>query len=238
MAPLIFVKGALYGTTIGGYGAVYRLTLDGKEKLIYKCTGDSDQAPSGISYVDGKFYVTVAGGSQSYGQYYYGGVEKLLPGGKAKFVYTFKGSPDGAYPMGPLASINGTIYGSTHGGGNTTCTGGCGTVYSLTPGGKEHILHEFDPKTEGVTPYTGVLAMGGNIYGAACCWIKGGGSIFKVTPSGKETNLHEFAAKSPDGTAPYGLPALLNGQFYGTTLSGGDDSKYIYGYGTIYKLSP
>ena len=238
MAPLIFAKGALYGVFIGGNGGVYRISLSGKETLIYKCTGGNDVAPSSVSYIGGSFYLTVAG-AVGYGYNHYGGVEKLLPSGKAKFVYTFKGSPDGAQPMGPLASIDGTIYGATHGGGSTTCSGGCGTVYSLTSSGKEHVLHEFDSKTEGVTPYTGVLAVGSALYGSAPTWIQGGGSIFKVTTSGKESTLHEFRPYDKDGTSPYGLVTLLDGALYGTTGFGGDVSqKNPYGYGTIFNVSP
>ncbi len=39
--------------------------------------------------------------------------------------------------MGPLIqATDGNIYGTTHAGGNTSCTDGCGTVFKITPGGK------------------------------------------------------------------------------------------------------
>lgn len=47
------------------------------------------------------------------------------------------------------------------------------------------------------------------------------------------TTLHKFCAQSgcPDGAIPTGLVQATNGEFYGTTESGG-----AYGYGTVFKM--
>ena len=47
--------------------------------------------------------------------------------------------PDGVGPSSRLVALNGTLYGTTGGGG----TGGEGTVYSITTSGAEQVLHSF-----------------------------------------------------------------------------------------------
>lgn len=61
-------------------------------------------------------------------------------------LYRFRGKEDsnGYYPAASLIDMNGTLYGTTEFGGNTTgdCAGsnkGCGTVYSVSPSGAEHV---------------------------------------------------------------------------------------------------
>jgi uncharacterized repeat protein (TIGR03803 family) len=58
------------------------------------------------------------------------------------------------------------------------------------------------------------------------------GTVFEVTPGGAVTTLQGF--DGTDGSRPYaGLLQAANGDFYGTTLSGG-----AKGYGTIFKITP
>jgi uncharacterized repeat protein (TIGR03803 family) len=47
-------------------------------------------------------------------------------------VHTFRGGSDGAYPVGELIDVNGTLYGATVGGGSPGCSY-CGTVFAFTP---------------------------------------------------------------------------------------------------------
>src|ERR1700679_2206352 len=59
-------------------------------------------------------------------------------------LYTFQGGNDGANPAGSLIEVNGVFYGTTAQGGGTGCGGaGCGTVFSLTPGGVEKVIYAF-----------------------------------------------------------------------------------------------
>src|SRR5580692_6313726 len=63
-------------------------------------------------------------------------------------LYAFKGGNDGAYPRANLIYDGGKLYGTTSGGGTgTSCTNvsnyGCGTVFSITPGGIEKVLYSF-----------------------------------------------------------------------------------------------
>lgn len=54
-------------------------------------------------------------------------------------IYSFAGGSgsiaDGAYPRAGLISVNSTLYGTT--------SGAYGTVFSITPSGKETVLHSF-----------------------------------------------------------------------------------------------
>ena len=92
--------------------------------------------------------------------------------------------------------------------------------------------------TNGTSP-NGPLVQGldGSLYGATS---RGGvynqGTVFKITTSGALTTLYSFCAVStcPDGNFPdAGLLLGTDGNFYGTTLSGGTTQS-----GTAFKITP
>jgi uncharacterized repeat protein (TIGR03803 family) len=92
--------------------------------------------------------------------------------------------------------------------------------------------------SNGSSPLFAPLIQGldGSLYGTASA---GGahsqGTVFKVTPAGTLTTLYSFCAKSKctDGSAPYaGLMMATDGNFYGTTESGGAG-----GAGTVFKIT-
>lgn len=97
-------------------------------------------------------------------------------------------------------------------------------------------LHDFDLAVDGGYA-TGLLAQGrnGNLYGTS---LQGGadgvGTAFRITTAGTFTKLHDFVT-SNDGycSAPHGGLSLgKDGNFYGTTCSGGAN-----GYGTFFKMT-
>jgi uncharacterized repeat protein (TIGR03803 family) len=95
-------------------------------------------------------------------------------------------------------------------------------------------LYSFDAPTTRV--YAALIqATDGNLYGTS--WGGGPhhqGTVFKLTPGG--ATLHAFCPQSPytDGAFPYGaLVQATNGDFYGTTASGGSDDR-----GTVFKITP
>ncbi len=93
-------------------------------------------------------------------------------------------------------------------------------------------LHSF--KSEGFSPVGSLVQdTDGTLYGATQRGgIIGGGTIFKVDSSGALQTVYYFRA-SGDGQIPKaGLLAGFDGNFYGTTSSGGS-----YGFGTIFKLT-
>jgi len=59
------------------------------------------------------------------------------------------------------------------------------------------------------------------------------GTVFKMTPTGTLTTLDSFDYNNNGGYPEAGLVQASNGQLYGTTYQGG-----IYGYGTIFRMTP
>lgn len=193
--------GNLYGTTVNGGatgdGTVFKITPTGAVTVLHSFIGADGQFPLGTLVQDksGNFYGVTEGG----GIFGLGTVFKIDASGEETVLYNFSGVPDGNFPFGGLVvDAQGDLYGSTADGGHVTasCSGGCGTVFKLTPAGKETILYNFCSQancTDGYHP-TGNLTFDaqGNLYGATLyggtgqchigSTITGCGTIFKVTP--------------------------------------------------------
>jgi uncharacterized repeat protein (TIGR03803 family) len=135
-SDLTFDKaGNLYGTTGGGgeygHGAIFELTPDGTEKILYSFggkAGDGD-GPQGrlVFGRKGSLYgETVQGGSDEGGA-----VFELTSDGNEKVLYSFGSQPgDGYYPHGGLVlDKEGNLYGTTFEGGGS----GYGTVFKVAP---------------------------------------------------------------------------------------------------------
>ena len=62
----------------------------------------------------------------------------------------------------------------------------------------------------------------------------GSGTVFKIIPGGSLTTIYNFCSQSgcTDGSEPNGLVQAANGDFYGTTGSGGANN-----YGTVFKIT-
>jgi uncharacterized repeat protein (TIGR03803 family) len=75
----------------------------------------------------------------------YGTVFGMTTDGQEHLVYSFNYSAgNGALPGAGLTVLNGTLYGTTASWGvGWGGSGGCGTVFSLTTGGQETVLHSF-----------------------------------------------------------------------------------------------
>jgi uncharacterized repeat protein (TIGR03803 family) len=94
-----------------------------------------------------------------------GAVYKIrLADNRYKVIYRFEGQPDGLLPAGVLIKVNGLLYGVTQGGG-TGCSGGCGTVFSITTSGTETVVYSFGGQPNGAYPRTGLTAVHSTFYG-------------------------------------------------------------------------
>ena len=102
-------------------------------------------------------------------------------------------------------------------------------------------LLSFELLTDGAAP-EGILLQGtdGNLYGTTAGSAGSGtynsGTVFKITSSGQLTTLHIFCSQAncADGTNPLaGVVQAADGNFYGTTHSGGTRDD-----GTIFKMTP
>ena len=186
-----------------------------------------------IQGTDGNFYgTTLSGGtSNNCGSSGCGTVFKITPSGALTTLQSFHSS-DGASPQaGLLQATDGNLYGTTSEGGVDFD----GTVFKITPSGTLTTLHTFKG-TDGSFPTAGLVqATDGNFYGTASngganCGSVGCGTVFKITPSGTLTTLHSFAGG--DGALPNGLVQANDGNFYGTTYTGGANN-----YGTVFKIT-
>ena len=242
-AGLIYVGGALYGTTIAGGGSfyctdsayygcgtVYGITLGGTEKVLHDFgTGSDGQNPrAGLIGVGGRLYGTTTRGSYGcYGSSYpgCGTVFSITRSGAEKVLHSFSGYPnDGARPSTGLIDVKGTLYGTTGLGGQGECyySGqACGTVFSITTAGAEGVLHNFTGSPDGAFPHAGLIDIKGTLYGTTASGGKHGyGTVFSITTGGAEKLLHSFGAGS-DGRIPYAGLIDVKGKLYGTTVAGG-----------------
>jgi uncharacterized repeat protein (TIGR03803 family) len=247
-AGLIRVSHTLYGTTraggancMYGCGTVFSITTYGKETVLYSFkggSGDGESPWAGLIYVQGALYGTTGSGGAN-GR---GTVFSTTTSGKETVFYSFKGgSGDGDDPQAALISVNGTLYGTTSYGGAYCGQAGCGTVFAITPSGKESVLHSFGGSGDGAFPQAALINVNGTLYGTteeggAYCGPTGCGTIFSITTSGKETVLHSFGAGT-DGVDP--LAGLINvkGTLYGATWAGGANCTSNGGCGTVFSLS-
>src|SRR5580700_4932945 len=104
--------------------------------------------------------------------------------------------------------------------------------------------------TDGQNPSALVRATNGDLYGTAWCGgaagcdlTDGTGTVFKITPSGTLTTVYSFCSQDypecTDGAGPYAaLIQATDGDFYGTTNSGGANCAEALGCGTVFKITP
>jgi uncharacterized repeat protein (TIGR03803 family) len=165
------VDGNFYGTTYGGgtngFGTVFKVTPSGTETIVYSFAGGATDGANPYSGViqgsDGNFYGTnYQGGAHGFGTVY-----KVTPGGTETVLYSFAGgTADGANPeAGVIQGSDGNFYGSTYAGGPSAD----GTIFELTAGGAETILHSFAGGTgDGVNPGANLIqGSDGSLYGTA-----------------------------------------------------------------------
>ncbi len=190
-----------------------------------------------------------------------GTVFKMTPDGAVTIIYSFGATPsDGVTPGPLLLASDGNLYGTTVNGGAHSCSTSmtqepntCGTVFKITPSGVATVLHSFGTtRADGKFPqgpliegrdgaFYGTTAQGG---GGSCGEIFDCGTVFRITPAGEVTILYAFGAISGAGINPktdgYGAAPYLiqgrDGNFYGTTYSGGAYFGDLTG--TVFKLTP
>jgi len=191
IAGLINVDGTLYGTTFeggaNGLGTVFKITPAGVESVVYAFANGTDGAypKAPLLNVDGTLYGTTYGGGGNlcdHDSYSCGAVFKITPSGQESVLYSFKDKPDANTPRAGLINLNGTLYGTTAGGGTgRNCGGeGCGTIFKLTPAGVETIVHSL-LTDEGIRPNASLLKLGHLLYGTAPIFgANSHGAVFAV----------------------------------------------------------
>jgi uncharacterized repeat protein (TIGR03803 family) len=243
---LTYAKGTLYGVTAYGGGAegcgssklhplgcgtIYSITPAGIEKILYAFTDVTGYRPSGsVVYLNGKLYGVTPYGVSNQGTIWSFDLKKRTLTQLHKFFQ------DGAYAEGGLTRSGSTLYGTTSGYLDEcpTTQYTCGTVFSIKPSGANYtVLHTFD-KTDGASPFAGVVFAGNYLYGTTeyggkGCSSNGCGTLFSISPNGKFTTLWYFGTHTGDGENPIGNLFLYDGTLYGATQHG-EGSRYCESY--------
>jgi uncharacterized repeat protein (TIGR03803 family) len=239
-------KNALYGTASGGGangdGCIFKIDLASKkpkESIVYSFSGSSS-SPAGASgpvFYGGSLYVTTPSG----GDQRNGAVLKVTLSGHESLIYSFKGSPDGSNPEAALVVVGKALYGDTAVGGTGSCiaSAGCGTVFSVTPSGRESVIYRFGSvpsRLDAAVPDDALIAVGNTLYGttSSCTGPDcSAGTLFAVTTGGDENVVYRFALNNPPGSpeSPFGSVLSLNGALYGTT-----EESNVSGAGTVYAI--
>ncbi len=174
-----------------------------------------------------------------------GTVFEVDTSGTERVLYRFEGGDDGAAPLGGLVAFDGTLYGTTSSGGTGKCSGGCGTVFSLSVNGTSYaVLYSFAGDTDGRDPLAGLIEFDGSLYGttqyggttARSCPI-GCGTVFAVSTGGQESVVYRFKGGT-DGELPASRLVALGGSLFGTTQYGGTNTALCAkGCGTLFSVS-
>jgi uncharacterized repeat protein (TIGR03803 family) len=253
--------GALYGSTSAGgggpcypsngytgCGTVFSLSPPARAPatalyswtptILYSFSGSDGEYPQGDLTFDqaGDIYgTTVDGGSAGWGLIY-----SLTPadgGWTQNILYQAQGDGDGELPWGGVVfDQSGNLYGVFGQNGPY----GFGAVYELTPSGSgwsESTIHGFTfLGADGAIPQAGlILDSSGNLYGTTVHSLLGGGSVFEMVPSGGGWSYNFLYGLSGGiGLGPYDKLLMdAGGNLYGTTFGDG-----LYGYGSVFKLTP
>ena len=251
--PLQGADGNFYIPTVNdgptGWGAILRMTPSGSVTTIASLNGANGQfgGCSLIAGADGNFYGYAGYGGAEYDGSWGSGngtVYSVTPSGALSVLHSFSGT-DGSKPSGVTLGSDGNVYGVTGFGAigwkginhhlRASDDTGYGTVFKVTPSGSFTLLYSFTGGSDGARPER-PLALGtdGNFYGTT--WTGGAmsnGTVFKITPSGQFTSLYSFSGDR-DGAKPVStLVQGSDGNFYGTTYSGGASGK-----GTVFRVTP
>ncbi len=233
--------GNFYGTADNGgsnnEGTVFMVTTNGTLTTLVSFAGTNGDRPDGGLTLgkDGNFYgTTYEGGSNNDG----GTVFEVTTNGTLTTLASFNAT-NGGYPVSALTLGNdGNFYGTTTQAGDTNLNGGgFGAVFQVMTNGTLTTLVTFNG-TNGAGPQAGLtLGNDGNFYGTT---VSGGsgvgngdayGTVFQVTTNGTMTTLVSFTGTN--GAVPVAALTLGNdGNFYGTTSSGGSNND-----GTVFMMT-
>jgi uncharacterized repeat protein (TIGR03803 family) len=241
--------GSLYGAvgTLNGYGAIFKLQPPPsacqsalcywKESELYHFADAPDgHQPNGNLLFDaaGNIYGTTETG----GAFGFGTVFKLTRSGSSwteTVLYSFMGGSDGNQPQdGVVMDSAGNLYGTTRSGGESNCSGGCGTVFELSPSGggwTEQVIYQFRGPPNGYEPWVGLtIDSSGKLYGSTYAGGNGGGgTVFELSLSGGTWNFNVIYNIVGNGRGPRSrLTVDAAGNLYGTFLFPP----------TLFKLSP
>lgn len=242
--------GVFYGTTVAGgsnnpvtLGTVFKITSQGAYTPMHSFGGNPEGAHPWAPLVratDGNFYGTTKEG----GTHNFGSVYKITPDGVITTLYSFSGNDDGSAPVAALVQGgDGNLYGVTASNNNLGNSGdyvGPGSIFRISTAGAFAVLRKF--VNGEAAPVLAALAVGsdGNLYGTTNASYSNAPSgtpevFFRLDLNGNMTALYTF---TPDGGYLPANQLLLgsDGNFYGTTASGGSGGGDAGG--SVYRITP
>jgi uncharacterized repeat protein (TIGR03803 family) len=124
------------------------------------------------------------------------------------------------------------LAGCAHAGGSAALPSSYGTPFGV-PDVAFKLLYSFKTIPDGMDPTGGMVVFNGTLYGTTQIGGQGdAGAVFTSSTAGKERVLYSFGTGSgPDGVFPVAGLVVLNGIFYGTAISGGQN-----GFGAVFKI--
>jgi uncharacterized repeat protein (TIGR03803 family) len=160
---------------------------------------------------NGNFFATTRAGG-AYGE---GTVFRLATNGTLTTLHSFTATSDGAAPAKEIVRGDaGDFYGVAQGGADDATA----TIFRISPGGSFASVYSFPGAADGSTPNGLTQGRDGNLYGTTQDNL---GTIFKITPQGALTTLYTFNSPEVGDRPAAALLLSSDGNFYGTTASGG-----------------
>jgi uncharacterized repeat protein (TIGR03803 family) len=255
-AVVIDHSGNLYGTTNGGgsaeleFGTVYRLSPDSNggytETILYNFGGGDGARPAAGLAIDdaGNLYGT----TQSGGTNDIGTVFELVQNSDGSWtetvIHSFGGDEGFDPVVAPVIDSQGNLFGTTFQGGPVR--GNVGTVFEMSLSGSAwtfqtlfSFMQDNDHGIGGPAGPTAVVLGSSSavLYGITNAGgAYGEGVLYKLTQNGSgvwtEAPVHAFTG-ADDGSGPSALLFGIDGNLYGTALSGGSA-----GLGVVYVHNP
>jgi uncharacterized repeat protein (TIGR03803 family) len=242
---LILSGTTLYGTTQEGptNGSVFAVNTDGTGfstlHTFSQFSGPDDTNSggafpyAGLLLSSNVLYGTTSGG----GIFGKGTVFSVTTDGLIfSTLHHFAGHPnDGSAPQPGLIISDGTLYGTTVGGGSNLY----GTVFAMNSDGSDFTnLYSFSGTNGGAAPCDGLILSDNTLYGTTSgAGTTHEGTVFAISANGADfMDLYNFRPLSnqtnSDGASPYAGLVLSGATVYGTAVNGG-----ISGYGTVFSIS-
>lgn len=242
---VLATNGSFYGVTnqggAYGYGTVFKITAAGKLTTLHSFNQTDGAYPQAglIQATDLNFYgTTYVGGANSAGTAF-----KITASGSLTTLHVFNNDNGNDLTSGLIQAADGNFYGTAYGGGTS---GGCfpysggGTAFQLTSLGTLTPLVPIFCQPNGFYPNSALVqAANGNLYGTTAAGgdgsNTGSGTVYEMTPTGSLTSLYSFCLQTgcADGSDPQALILAPDGNFYGTTYSGGANN----GTGTVFEIT-
>ena len=232
-----------------GFGTVFKITPAGKLTTLHSFNQTDGAYPETglILATNGNLYGTTNSG----GAYGTGAAFEITLSGAFTALYSLCDNgalcENGDGPNGLMQAADGNFYGTAYDGGGSFDVNECdpysggGSAFQLSPSGTFTLLVSEFCQPNGFYPNSALVqAANGNLYGATAVGgdgsNTGSGTFYAMTTTGSLTSLYSFCLQTgcADGSDPQALILAPDGNFYGTTRSGGANS----GIGTVFEITP